>query len=207
MYEWNCVKSVKKKECHWFSQRGAGAQSNRGPYCIFGCKEAHWGGCCSVFDTREKRRSFFPEKRLCFNCAKPGHRENKCRASVRQGIIQVCATRLKVQRLSLMGTPLLMMARNHYLPWYLRMSRGGTVGLPWHWLRPQFHIQWSHKESKIATNTTWSSPDIHSEWHKAAIIASVWFTHWAIGWRSDGECWSHRIKATKLYDHQQARYY
>ena len=61
-----------KRERHWLSQRGA--------HCIFGCKESHWGDACPEYDTLEKRRRFFSEHRLCFNCAQSGHRENKCRA-------------------------------------------------------------------------------------------------------------------------------
>ena len=60
-------------------QKGEGAQTHRGPHCIFECKESHWGDTCPVYDTLEKRRRFFSEHRLCFNCARSGHRENKCR--------------------------------------------------------------------------------------------------------------------------------
>jgi hypothetical protein len=69
----------KRRERHMFSQKGEGAQTHRGPHCIFECKESHWGDTCPVYDTLEKRRRFFSEHRLCFNCARSGYRENKCR--------------------------------------------------------------------------------------------------------------------------------
>ena len=47
------------------------------PHCIF-CKESHWGDACPTYDTLEKRKKFFVEGRLCFNCGKHGHRESKC---------------------------------------------------------------------------------------------------------------------------------
>ena len=68
-----------RRERHMFSQRGEGAQTHRGPHCIFECKESHWGDTCPVYDILEKRRRFFSEHRLCFNYARSGHRENKCR--------------------------------------------------------------------------------------------------------------------------------
>jgi hypothetical protein len=59
-----------RRERHMFSKRGEGAQTHRGPHCIFECKESHWGDTCPVYDTLEKRRRFFSEHRLCFNYAR-----------------------------------------------------------------------------------------------------------------------------------------
>ena len=70
----------RKRERNFFNQKDA-AEFNpkeRGPYCIF-CEGKHWGDVCTTYDTVAKRRQFFVEKRLCFNCGRAGHRENKCR--------------------------------------------------------------------------------------------------------------------------------
>ncbi|XP_048575296.1 uncharacterized protein LOC116604510 [Nematostella vectensis] len=67
----------KRKERHYFNQKGVSPQTPKGR-CIFGCQEAHWGDLCPIYDTLEKRRKFFSENRLCFNCGRTGHRENKC---------------------------------------------------------------------------------------------------------------------------------
>ena len=70
----------RKRERHMFAQKGGGEnQPPKAPVCIFGCKESHWGDSCPVYTTLEKRRQFFSEHRLCFNCGRQGHRENKCR--------------------------------------------------------------------------------------------------------------------------------
>ena len=70
-----------KREKHWFSKGesriSASKLTRQGPNCIF-CKESHWADACQTYDTLEKRRKFFVERRLCFNCGKHGHRENKC---------------------------------------------------------------------------------------------------------------------------------
>ena len=70
-----------KREKHWFSKgeerTSVSKPSRQGPNCMF-CKESHWGDACPTYDTLEKRKKFFVEGRLCFNCGKNGHRENKC---------------------------------------------------------------------------------------------------------------------------------
>ena len=50
----------------------------QGPHCLF-CKGEHWGDTCETFDTMDKRKKFFVEGRLCFNCGRHGYRENKCK--------------------------------------------------------------------------------------------------------------------------------
>lgn len=49
------------------------------PYCLY-CGGDHWGEDCGDFNTLEKRRNFFREKRLCFNCGREGHRKGECRS-------------------------------------------------------------------------------------------------------------------------------
>ena len=69
----------KKRKRHWFGQNGFGKQPQRGPHCVFGCEDSHWGDCCPVYDTLEKRRRFFSERHFCFNCGRTVHRESKLR--------------------------------------------------------------------------------------------------------------------------------
>ena len=40
----------------------------------------HWGDACEVVKTVEARRQFFQEKKLCFNCGRPGHWGKHCRS-------------------------------------------------------------------------------------------------------------------------------
>ena len=40
----------------------------------------HWGDQCTSYDSIAKRRQFFVENRLCFNCGRAVHRESKCRS-------------------------------------------------------------------------------------------------------------------------------
>ena len=65
----------------WYTQKGGeyAQGKSRGPSCIF-CEGKHWGDECNTYETLTKRRQFFVEKRLCFNCGRPGHRESKCRS-------------------------------------------------------------------------------------------------------------------------------
>ena len=71
-----------KKEKHWFTS-GRETQppyvKKQGPYCLF-CKGEHWEDTCETFDTMDKRKKFFVQGRLCFNCGRHGHRENKCKS-------------------------------------------------------------------------------------------------------------------------------
>ena len=69
-----------RREKHWFSKgerKSTTGTSRKEPSCIF-CKENHWGDECYNYETLEKRKKFFVERRLCFNCGKSGHRESKC---------------------------------------------------------------------------------------------------------------------------------
>ena len=70
-----------KREKHWFSKgerrTPVSKPSRQEPTCMF-CKESHWGDACPTYDTLKKRKKFFVEGRLCFNCGKHGHRESKC---------------------------------------------------------------------------------------------------------------------------------
>ncbi len=76
-----------KKERHWYSSgketqgrdTHQGHVKKQGPYCLF-CKGDHWGDVCESFDSIDKRKKFFVNGRLCFNCGRSGHRENKCKS-------------------------------------------------------------------------------------------------------------------------------
>lgn len=49
------------------------------PHCVY-CEKDHWGEACNLFDTLAKRKQFFVEKKLCFNCGRSGHRGKDCRS-------------------------------------------------------------------------------------------------------------------------------
>ena len=72
-----------KRERHWFTQKHN--ESSQGPKekpsraCIF-CKNQRWSDACDTYSTLEKRKRFFVENKLCFNCGRPGHSANKCRS-------------------------------------------------------------------------------------------------------------------------------
>ena len=68
---------TKKRERNWYTQ--GGTPKNTGPVCLF-CEGTHWGDQCTSYNSIAKRRQLFVRKRLCFNCGRPGHRENKCRS-------------------------------------------------------------------------------------------------------------------------------
>ncbi len=68
-------KPVEKKERHWY----AGEKEKRVKKCVY-CEKDHWSDKCTTFDTLEKRRTFFRDKKLCFNCAKGGHRGGECQS-------------------------------------------------------------------------------------------------------------------------------
>ena len=72
-----------KREKHWFASGERRLQVmkgiSQGPTCIF-CKQDHWGDTCQTYDSLEKRRKFFKERKLCYNCGRAGHRENTCRS-------------------------------------------------------------------------------------------------------------------------------
>ena len=72
--------NTRKRERHWYTQKGGEINAKaRGPVCIY-CEGNHWGDQCSSYDSVAKRRQFFVERRLCFNCGRVGHRESKCRS-------------------------------------------------------------------------------------------------------------------------------
>lgn len=67
----------RRREQTWYTQKGGEFQGkSKGPVCIY-CKGEHWGDQCEALT---KRRQFFIENRLCFNCGRAGHRESKCRS-------------------------------------------------------------------------------------------------------------------------------
>ena len=72
-----------KRERHWFTQkhneRSQAPEEKPSPACIF-CKNQHWSDACDTYSTLEKRKRFFVENKLCFNCGRPGHSVNKCRS-------------------------------------------------------------------------------------------------------------------------------
>ena len=46
--------------------------------CVYCDSKDHWSDKCVELNTLEKRRVFFRDNKLCFNCAKKGHRGDKC---------------------------------------------------------------------------------------------------------------------------------
>ena len=60
-----------KRERHYFSQKE--------PHCLF-CEQNHWVESCQTYDTIAKLREFFAARRLCYNCARPGHTGKECRS-------------------------------------------------------------------------------------------------------------------------------
>ena len=70
----------RKRERNWYAQKGGDSNGKgKSPVCIY-CEGQHWGDQCTSYDSVAKRRQFFVEKRLCFNCGRAGHRESKCRS-------------------------------------------------------------------------------------------------------------------------------
>jgi len=70
----------RKRERHWYAKgKRENGREPKPPSCIF-CRGDHWGESCEVFDTFEKRRNFFHEKKLCYNCGHEGHGANYCRS-------------------------------------------------------------------------------------------------------------------------------
>ena len=69
----------RRRERHWYTK---GKQENghglRVPSCLY-CQGENWGEACEVFNTVEKRRQFFHENKLCYNCGREGHGANCCR--------------------------------------------------------------------------------------------------------------------------------
>ena len=73
--------SKKTREKHFYSGRGeaTAAPREKGPHCTY-CEGSHWGDSCPTYATVESRKRFLAEKKLCFNCARAGHRANQCRS-------------------------------------------------------------------------------------------------------------------------------
>ena len=71
----------RRRERHWYTKgKRENGHEPRAPSCLY-CRSDHWGEACEVFDTLEKRRQFFREKKLCYNCGREGHGANYCRSS------------------------------------------------------------------------------------------------------------------------------
>ena len=71
----------RRRERHWYTKgKRENGHEPRAPSCLY-CRGDHWGEACEVFDTLEKRRQFFREKKLCYNCGREGHGANYCRSS------------------------------------------------------------------------------------------------------------------------------
>ena len=69
-----------KKEGYWYTKgKRENSREPRAPSCLY-CQGDHWGEACEVFNTLEKRRQFFHEKKLCYNCGREGHGANYCRS-------------------------------------------------------------------------------------------------------------------------------
>ena len=71
----------RRKERNWYTQKGGEFANGKGKsvVCIY-CKGDHWGDQCTSYESLTKRRQFFVENRLCFNCGRAGHRESKYRS-------------------------------------------------------------------------------------------------------------------------------
>ena len=69
-------KQVERKERHWYT----GEREKRTKICVYCDSKDHWSDKCAEFNTLEKRKIFFRDNKLCFNCAKlkKGHRGDKC---------------------------------------------------------------------------------------------------------------------------------
>lgn len=72
--------NLRRRERHWYTK---GKRENglepRAPSCLY-CQGDHREEACEVFNTLEKRRQFFHEKKLCYKCGCEGHRANYCRS-------------------------------------------------------------------------------------------------------------------------------
>ena len=67
------------RERTMYTQRGGDKDGKLAARCVF-CQSDHWSDKCKSYVTAEQRKKFFVEKKLCFNCASPGHRGNECRS-------------------------------------------------------------------------------------------------------------------------------
>ena len=70
----------RKRELHWYTRgkRDAGRET-KAPSSLY-CRGDYWREAYGVFDTIEKRRNFFYERRLCYNCGREGHGASHCRS-------------------------------------------------------------------------------------------------------------------------------
>ena len=70
----------RRRERHWYTKgKRENGRKPKSPSCLY-CQGDHWGEACKVFNTVEKRRQFFHEKKLCYNCGREGHGANYCRS-------------------------------------------------------------------------------------------------------------------------------
>ena len=89
-------KPVERKERHWYT----GEREKRAKICVYCDSKDHWSDKCVEFHTLEKWRVFFRDNKLCFNCAKKGHREINVRVEgvifANQNTIVVCVRNVKM---------------------------------------------------------------------------------------------------------------
>ena len=72
--------NLRKRERHWYTKgKRENGRKPRTPSCLY-CQGDHWVEACEVFNTLEKRRQFFHEKKLWYNCGREGHGTNYCRS-------------------------------------------------------------------------------------------------------------------------------
>ena len=141
------------------TQRENGCEP-RGPSCLY-CQGDHWGEACEVFNTIEKRRQFFHEKKLCYNCGRESHGANYCRS-------RPCFKCKSKHHTSLCDRPSLngpIDGTVHRIqPWLRRSivtshhsaedSRSCLVGLLGHGLWKKLRFERSNQEAESEAETT-----------------------------------------------------
>jgi len=77
LQKWLRRNHVENSKCekHLFTQKPG---DNRSPFCLFCRKHDHWSGNCTVVSELVKRKKFFVDHNLCFNCGRANHRADQC---------------------------------------------------------------------------------------------------------------------------------